>query len=184
VGPSIRSGSKCTGANLVFVLVLAAKWLMAGARCFEIRTPDCVGDLYFLFLQFGADPVVSSKPSYTISVTKKTPANLAHLFAAAQAAGLNTSGVSAVREMATTARAAATPMNYWGGGYVALKYSLNESFEAFVLSVANHPCAILARSISSPTAAVCDVWRELRCSAIGNRADFCHQFRATNESLD
>jgi hypothetical protein len=78
-----------------------------------------VGDLYFLFLQFGADPVVSSKPSYTISVTKKTPANLAHLFAAAQAAGLNTSSVSAVKEMA---RAAATPMNYWGGGYVALKY--------------------------------------------------------------
>jgi hypothetical protein len=37
--------------------------------------------------------------------------------------------------------------------------SLNESFEAVVLSVANYPCAILARSIPSPTTALRDVWR-------------------------
>ena len=82
-----------------------------------------VGNFYFLFVQLNVDSTLfagAANPSqyYIVNVTKKTPANLAHLLALAQAAGLATTAPS-------TPKAGGPPLvagAYWGGGYVTLKY--------------------------------------------------------------
>jgi hypothetical protein len=85
------------------------------------------GALYFLAIQLDADSSALPQAFYTVNVTKKTPANLAHLFAIAQAAGLNSTSsapsANTRADLLAAARAAnPSTLSYWGGGYVVLKY--------------------------------------------------------------
>jgi hypothetical protein len=81
-----------------------------------------VGNFYFLFVQLNVDSglFTGGNPSqyYIVNITKKTPANLAHLLALAQAAGLATTPPSTGKAPGLAPVSGA----YWGGGYVSLKY--------------------------------------------------------------
>jgi hypothetical protein len=76
---------------------------------------------YVLIVHLNAANLISAgyQPDYDLTVTKKTPANVAHLYALLQA---YTGGASAGASKVAAAARAATPDAIWSGGILNIQY--------------------------------------------------------------